>query len=138
MLSAIAAGDSRVRFLPPVAPGAVIATLAGYDVTLVPSLWLETGPLVVYESFAAGVPVIGSDLGGIPEIVRDGVDGMLVRPGDVAAWGAALATVVRDRGRLDALRANVRPPRTMADAAREMAELYGRLVARVAEPALAS
>lgn len=37
--------------------------------TVVPSRWMENAPLVIYESFAAGVPVIGADIGGIPELV---------------------------------------------------------------------
>ena len=55
----------------------LLKVLSGFDLCVVPSLWLETGPLVVLESFAAGVPVLGSRLGGIAELVRDGVDGLL-------------------------------------------------------------
>jgi glycosyltransferase involved in cell wall biosynthesis len=42
------------------------------------------------ESFAAGTPVIGSNLGGIPELVRHQVDGLLVEPENVQAWADAL------------------------------------------------
>ena len=57
-------------------------TIRKYDALVVPSVWLETGPLVVLEAFAAGVPVIGSRLGGIAEMVRDGVDGLLFGAGN--------------------------------------------------------
>jgi len=50
------------------------------DVTIVPSIWYENLPGVVYESFAFGIPVIGSNIGGIPEIVIEGVNGMLFNP----------------------------------------------------------
>ena len=59
------------------------AFLSRIDVLAVPSQWLETGPLVVLEAFAAGTPVIGSDLGGIRELVSDGRDGLLVPHDDV-------------------------------------------------------
>ncbi|MGB9814107.1 MAG: glycosyltransferase family 4 protein [Thermovenabulum sp.] len=50
------------------------------DVTIVPSIWYENLPGVVYESFTFGIPVIGSDIGGIPEMVTEGVNGMLFDP----------------------------------------------------------
>lgn len=48
----------------------------------VPSLWPEPFPMVILESFGSGTPVVASKVGGIPEIVRDGVNGMLFEPGD--------------------------------------------------------
>jgi len=49
------------------------------------------------QAASAGVPVIASDTGGMPEAVRDGVNGLLVPPGDVPALGRALSTLLRDR-----------------------------------------
>ncbi len=46
------------------------------DVLTVPSRYMETGPIVVQEAQALGIPVMGADLGGIAERVRDGVDGL--------------------------------------------------------------
>src|SRR5207253_11522125 len=54
------------------------ATLARWDALVVPSLWLESGPQVVYEAFGVQTPVIGSDLGGIGELVQHGRTGFLV------------------------------------------------------------
>lgn len=125
----LAAGDPRVRLLPPAPNRAVVALLAGYDLLAVPSQCLETGPLVVLEGFAAGLPVLGSNLGGVAELVRDGVDGALVEPADPAAWAAALARLAADRPALARLRAGVRPPRRMAEAAAEMRDLYAGMLA---------
>lgn len=50
------------------------------DVIIVPSIWYENFPGVVYESFAFGVPVIGSNIGGIPELIQEGVNGILFDP----------------------------------------------------------
>lgn len=52
------------------------------NVTVVPSIGYENLPMVVYESFAHSTPVIGSDIGGIPELVIDGYNGFLFEPGD--------------------------------------------------------
>jgi len=91
----------------------------------VPSQLLETGPLVVLESFAAGVPVIGSALGGIAEKVVGGVNGLLVSPHDsVQAWQDVLGRCAGDRALLQRLRTGIAPPRSLEAAAREMHELY--------------
>lgn len=129
-LRTLAEGDARITFRPPVPATDVVSTLRGYDVLAVPSQWLESGPMVVLEAFAAGVPVVGSRLGGIAELVRHEVDGLLVEPADVAAWKEALQRASSEAELLPRLRAGIRAPRTMDTVAGEMAELYGRLLAR--------
>ena len=123
-LKRLSAGDTRVNFLPPVLSEKVVATLAGYDLLAVPSQWLETGPLVVLEAFAAGVPVLGSRRGGIAELVKDGVDGILVEPDSAPAWAAALQNAAANPNLLIRLKANIQPPRTMTTVADEMVVLY--------------
>lgn len=129
-LLARAAGDSRIRFREPVPAHRVVETLAGYDATVVPSQWLETGPLTVLESFSAGVPVIGSNLGGIAELVAHDRNGWLVPYADERAWATALAHIVTERGLVDRLRAGVRPPRSTDDVARDMVSVYEAIVPR--------
>jgi glycosyltransferase involved in cell wall biosynthesis len=70
--------------------GDVSRLFAGHDIAIVPSIWQEAFGYVVLEAMAAECPVVASDVGGIPEIVRDGVDGVLVPPADVAALAGAL------------------------------------------------
>jgi glycosyltransferase involved in cell wall biosynthesis len=119
-----ASADSRVHFREAVPRSEVGDVMARYDCVVIPSRWLETGPLVVYEAFAGRTPVLGSCLGGIAELVRDGVDGILVRPDDPNAWATAIAELADDLTRVDRLRTGIRPPRTMTDVANEMAALY--------------
>jgi 2-deoxystreptamine N-acetyl-D-glucosaminyltransferase/2-deoxystreptamine glucosyltransferase len=57
---------------------------------------------------AAGLPVVASEVGGIPEVVRHGVTGLLVAPGDVGALAAALDRVVAEPGLRDRLAAGAR------------------------------
>jgi glycosyltransferase involved in cell wall biosynthesis len=120
--------DRRVRLLPALEHTGVVAALSGYDALAVPSQWLETGPLVVLEAFAAGIPVIGSDLGGIAELVEDGKNGVLVEASNHEAWSATLAGLAANRPAVTALAANVREPRTMNRVAVEMHEIYGELI----------
>jgi len=62
----------------------VPALLASLDALVVPSVWIENSPFVIKEAFAAGVPVVASNLGGMAELVRDGVEGLRFRAGNAA------------------------------------------------------
>ena len=117
-------GDGR--FLPPrtVPNEAMGRAVAELDALVVPSVVPETGPLTLFDAFAAGTPVIGSDLGGIGERVTHGVDGLLFPPGDAAALAAALRRCLDEPDLLPELRAGVRPPRTVADTAADMRGVY--------------
>lgn len=128
-LERAAAADPRVALRPALAPGEVAAAMRRCDLVAVPSRGMETGPLVVLEAFAAGTPVLGSRLGGIAELVADGVDGILVEPASPAAWASALAALLGAPERLARLRRGIRPPRTMDDVAGEMAALYRAVLA---------
>jgi glycosyltransferase involved in cell wall biosynthesis len=91
----------------------------------VPSQWLETGPLVVMEAFDAGIPVIGSALGGISELVRDGVDGLLITPPtSTDAWRDILIDVCQNPDLIVRLRKGIRRQRHMSRVATEMTDIY--------------
>jgi glycosyltransferase involved in cell wall biosynthesis len=128
-----ASGDSRISLLPPLPQDEVVGRLAEYDALAVPSQWMETGPLVVYDAFAAGIPVIGSDRGGIAELVEHERNGLLVEPSRVGAWAAAIRRLAGDRELVERLRNGIRPPRTMTAVAREMQALYERALDKADE-----
>jgi glycosyltransferase involved in cell wall biosynthesis len=126
--------DGRLKLLPAVAQHEVVDAMAAHDIVAIPSRWLETGPLVALEAFAAHVPVLGANHGGIAEIVRDGIDGVLVAPDDPVAWAAAIDRLARDRALLHRLRTGITPPRTADAVADDMADLYGRLLSNFDAP----
>lgn len=68
--------------------------LAQADVLVVPSLWLEVRPLVMIEAYAAGLRVLASDLGGMAEVLEQGVPGQAFAPGDADALAAALRSEI--------------------------------------------
>ena len=74
----------------------VAAHLRLFTVSVVPSIWKEPFSLVAAESLAAGMPVVGSNTGGLPEVVTDGRSGILVPPADAARLAEALTTVLQD------------------------------------------
>jgi glycosyltransferase involved in cell wall biosynthesis len=72
---------------------------AGARMVAVPSEWYENCPLVVLEAFANAKPVVASRLGGLVDMVDPGQVGLLVEPGNVEAWAAAIADLGHDAGR---------------------------------------
>ena len=86
----------------------VEAQLAQMDLFVLPSLFGEGLPMVVLESMAAGVPVVATSVEGVPEAIRDGIDGLLVEPDDAGQLADAIRTLVqRSRGMADAALASV-------------------------------
>ncbi|MFO1157462.1 MAG: glycosyltransferase [Reyranellaceae bacterium] len=116
--------DRRIHLLGPVGHDALPSFLWSVDVVAVPSMIMETGPLVVHEAHAAGVPVLGANLGGISERIRHGVDGLLLPFDDPSAWAHAIHDLAQDRARLTQLAANCGQNRTIDDVALEMATEY--------------
>ncbi len=99
MPSARTVGDAvEVRDLGRVAPDDLARLYTACDLGVVPSVYFENHPLAALEMMSSGLCVVASATGGIPEIVEDGVNGLLVaHPNDVDAWAAALRTAIRDR-----------------------------------------
>lgn len=120
----------NVHFLGRLDREEVWSALARVDVVAVPSLWYEAYSFLISEAFAAGRPVLASQLGALADRVRDGVDGLLLPPGDVAAWRAAIQRLIEDPNLLPRLRANVRPPMTMEEHVERLEALYTQAVNR--------
>jgi glycosyltransferase involved in cell wall biosynthesis len=84
-----------VRLHGEVSPAEALAFLYESDALVCPSRD-ETGPLVVMEAMALGKPVISSAVGAVPELIEDGVNGLVVAPGDVPRLMTALERVASD------------------------------------------
>lgn len=108
----------------------VADVLRGFDVAVNSSL-REGSPLSVMEYMEAGLPVVATGVGGVPEIVRDGTDGLLVPPGDPEAMAGAIARLLDDRDAAAAMGDSGRERRRaefdLDVTARRLGALYERL-----------
>lgn len=109
----VAGAPSNVEFVGQVSRDRLPAFLAGARMLAVPSVWYEVFGLVCAEAMAQRLPVVASRIGGLPEVVDDGVTGLCVPPGDPDALACAMeelwndpsrAAVMGEAGRLKALR----------------------------------
>jgi glycosyltransferase involved in cell wall biosynthesis len=124
-LRELVSDDPRVTFAPAVSKAEVLEVLAGYDVLCCPAVCLEGGPTVAIEAHAVGTPVVGTQIGGLAEIITDGVNGGLVRPRDWRALAALLRDMAFDPGgTIDRWRQVLPPVRTMAEIAADYMTLY--------------
>ncbi|MGY1708784.1 glycosyltransferase [Geodermatophilus sp. SYSU D00758] len=117
----------------------VPGVLAALDVLALPSAYEEMGS-VLTEAMAAGLPVVASAVGGIPEVVRDGETGLLVPPGDVDALAAALDRLAGDprlRARLAAGARERAAAYAWPALATRVAAVYGRVCGLPAVEAVA-
>lgn len=120
--------DRRIRIFEDAPRDTLRAALAGFDALAVPSQCLETGPLSVLEAAQAGVPVLGSNIGGVAEWLEAGIAGWTVPFDDVAAWQNALLDLPE---RLRAIPlGQPQPVRTTGDVAQDMGSIYRDLMIR--------
>jgi glycosyltransferase involved in cell wall biosynthesis len=94
--------NGRVAFLGLVTGDQLPELLAGTDVMVLPSYW-EGLPVSLIEGLSAGKPIVASDAGGNPELVRHGENGLICAAGDVEALSAALLELARHPERLRAM-----------------------------------
>jgi glycosyltransferase involved in cell wall biosynthesis len=87
-------GDIRLVYHGFVSGGAREALMERVDVLLFPSLWYENGPYSIMEAMDAGLAILASGIGSIPEFVVDGVNGRLLPPGSPQAWADAMIDLV--------------------------------------------
>jgi glycosyltransferase involved in cell wall biosynthesis len=103
--------------------------LRGIDVLILPSTWYENNPLVILEAFAAGIPVLAGNGGGMAELVQDDVNGLQFRIGDAADLAARMSLAL-ERDRLGRYRSSITPPWSHEELGATVEQIYRDLVDR--------
>jgi glycosyltransferase involved in cell wall biosynthesis len=106
-------------------PDQIAELLADVDVAVLPSMWWDCAPLAAAECLAAGTPLLVPRLGGLPESIRDGVDGLTFAGLDVDDLARQLDRLAGEPGLLERLQAQIRAPKAFGDYVDELEAYYG-------------
>jgi glycosyltransferase involved in cell wall biosynthesis len=123
-LKSIVGPDAWVHFGGELDAAGVRAALRRVDVICCPSRAVEGGPTIALEAYAAGVPVIGSDIPALSELVQDHVNGRLYRARDVRSLAAILRELAANPDLVNQWRTTLPSVRTMDDVTRDYLEMY--------------
>jgi glycosyltransferase involved in cell wall biosynthesis len=130
-------GATSVRFRGHLPPQELHRLIRSAAVVVVPSRCYENQPLIVLESMACGVPVVASEVGGLPELITAGVDGELVPPNDADALAASLQRLLGDPRRTYEMgrvgRAKIEVQFSAEKHLQRLQELYAEAARRVPE-----
>jgi glycosyltransferase involved in cell wall biosynthesis len=127
-LRALAGDDPRIQFCDTFPNSAIGEIFSSLDVLVVPSIWYENTPLVIYSAQAAGCPVIATDLGGMAEVIHHGKNGLLFKLRDVRELAQSLQRLCEDRALLESLAKNAITPRSIQDYVQQMEAVYEEIV----------
>ena len=123
-------GD-RVRVLGPCSHDRALEILAESDIQVLPS-YIEGFPIVVLEAMAAGLPLLATSVGAVPDVIRDGIDGFVIPPRDTETLSERLGQLAADpalRERMgQSARQRVEAHYAEAVVFGELGELYRELV----------
>ncbi len=119
---------NKVRFMGGFPNWEIDSVLSEIDVLVVPSIWYENSPLVIQEAFLKGRPVVASRLGGMKELVKDGVNGLLFEPGNPRDLASKLRLILEDPTVLNSLRPSPNSVRDIRDDALFHMHLYRELL----------
>lgn len=123
-LKALSAGNEEIDFLGTFPNAQIANVLAGVDVLVVPSVWYENTPLVVYSALAAKCPVVASDFPGLSETVHDGLNGLTFEPRNAEALANCLSRLICEPDLVQTLSANCLMPKSISEYVDELLGLY--------------
>ncbi|MDX2145683.1 MAG: glycosyltransferase family 4 protein [Rhodospirillaceae bacterium] len=125
-MKAIAAGSPNIEFLGTFPSEKIADVLAGVDLLVVPSVWYENMPLVIFSALAAKRPVVVSDYPGMTEVITHEVNGLVFPPGDSESLSKHLVRLRDEPALLPSLSQNCRRPKSSAEYADELLALYAK------------
>ena len=129
-LRRIAKGDERINFMGTFGHTELTEVLSGIDILVMPSIWPEASGLSISEAFANKVPVIATDIGGIPEIVHDGHNGLLFKRDDVLGLKQKMESVINEPGLIQKFRENIPGVKSVNEECDELLDIYKKLLRR--------
>jgi len=100
------------------------------DILIVPSICIENSPLTIREAFAAKTPVIASNIGGLPEMIQDGKNGLLFKTGDPKDLFKKIKYLIENPSDIKRMSNEIRQVKTIEESAIEMEAIYNNLITK--------
>lgn len=101
--------------------------LRSFDVGVVPSIWPDSMPLVVFELFSAKIPIIGANIGGIPDMVKNNKNGLLFKSNDENDLKRKMEYIIKNPSIVIKYKKNINPVLIMEDHIKELTNLYNNI-----------
>jgi glycosyltransferase involved in cell wall biosynthesis len=127
-LKEISYGDSRVEFCGTFPNSQIGSIFSNLDALVVPSLWYENSPLVIYSAQNAMCPVIASNMAGMSEVIEHGKNGLLFETGNVTQLVMNIESLLDDGNFLKSLSENAKQPLSIQKYVDALLEVYAGLV----------
>ena len=98
------------------------------DIMVLASTCNDTAPQTIFESFSGSVPIIGSRIGGFPDFIREGENGLLFTPADAIALAESLDGVLKEPERIRRMSERITQPKTLGRNIDELEALFDQLI----------
>ena len=128
LLRSVAGNDHRIEFCGTFPNPEIGEIFYGLDVLIIPSLWYENTPLVLYSAQVAKVPVVATDLGGLNEVITDGENGFLFERGNVKGLSDIIRMLCNDRSVVKRLSDHARQPKSISSYVDELERIYDDVI----------
>lgn len=122
--------NQNIYFLGDFENNKVGGIFSSIDILVAPSIWQENAPLIIQEAFLSNTPVLASRIGGIPELVSDGVNGLLFNPGDAQDLKDKIEYVINSPEVIRKFKDNIPRVKSIEENANEIEEIYANLITR--------
>ncbi len=130
----LAKEDPRIQFRGPFDMVESSEVMSNISALVVPSVYYDNFPLVTLMGLAYKIPVIGSDIGGIPEVVQDGKNGFLFKPGRSDVLASVIERIAANPQILQSLRENIVSPRRVEEEALDYENIYTKMTTQAFPP----
>ncbi len=120
--------DPRITYKGPYRFEEIDSIVDTIDIMVLPSTCNDTAPQTIFESFSGSVPIIASSIGGFPDFIRHGVNGLLFECGDAHGLAKHLASVLEAPSLITAMASNISQPKTLAANTMELLDLFADIV----------
>ena len=116
--------NSNIQFMGSYSYSDLNKILKNFDIGVVPPIWHDNAPQVVFELLSAKIPIIGSNIGGIPDFVLNNINGLLFSPGSIDDLKEKIVTIITNPSLILKYRNNIKPMKTMEEHVNELIDIY--------------